>query len=284
MLCPLLHLLAAVGGPLLPNLALGVTANSVMWHHHFNESRIFRFSAGTGLEKHNAAATAKAADSSNCTGSSAALPPAECAAFHHLFDATGGPKWSPNCGTATTRSDPCSCVRVRCDRIAGHLHITQLRLDANGLVGSIPQEIGNFAQLTELYFFFNRLRGPLPAQIGNLGRLTELLGCCNEIDGTIPGTISKLNKLKQLDLSCNNMSGIIPKLRWQLYSSGCFLGGPQLANCPPRWNASRNWFACPLPADIPASCQASCKTDDAYHLNRSYLSTRPTMTAGLTAL
>ena len=170
-----------------------------------------------------------------CTGSSAGLPPTECAAWAEFFVATGGPGWQPN---TATRSDPCACVRVRCDRVAvggggSQLHITQLRLDVNNLRGTIPASIRSFTQLTEFYFFFNHLHGPLPPQIGELSRLTELLGCCNLLNGSVPSSIRALTALRQIDLSCNSFSGQLPRLPWDRYSSGCFVGGPQLANCPP---------------------------------------------------
>ena len=197
-------------------------------------------------------------------GCHCARPAAECAAWGDFYVATGGPRWQPN---AATRTDPCACVRVRCDRLPvggrqSQLHITQLRLDVNNLRGTIPPSIGSFTQLTELYFFFNYLHGPLPPQIGRLSQLTELLGCCNQLNGTVPSSMYTLAALKQIDLSCNSFSGQLPRLPWDQYSSGCFIGGPQLANCPPDWNTSRNEFTCPLPAGIPAGCQASCKTDD----------------------
>ena len=170
-----------------------------------------------------------------CTGSSAGLPATECAAWADFFVATGGPGWQPN---TATRSDPCACVRVRCDRVSvaggqSRLHITQLRLDVNNLRGTIPPSIGSFTQLTEFYFFFNHLHGPLPPQIGELSRLTALLGCCNLLNGTVPSSIRALTTLKQIDLSCNSFSGQLPRLLWDRYSSGCFIGGPKLANCPP---------------------------------------------------
>ena len=71
-----------------------------------------------------------------------------------------------------------------------------------------------------------------------------------------------LAALRQLDLSCNRLSGLLPKLPFEQYSDGCFLGGPELEQCPDgsdRGPTSRNQFACPLPPGADAAgCQASC--------------------------
>jgi hypothetical protein len=42
-----------------------------------------------------------------CTGTSAALPVSQCNAWIAMYDATGGPSWSPYC--ATNRLTPCDC-------------------------------------------------------------------------------------------------------------------------------------------------------------------------------
>ena len=195
-----------------------------------------------------------------CTGSSAALPEAECAAWQRVFDAAGGPGWD-NC--ASDRDDPCSCVRVRCDRLGSALRITQLRLDINSLSGTIAPEIGEFKQLTELYGYFNKqLSGTLPSTLSKLGSLKQLLLCGGQLSGTVPSAMYSLAALRQLDLSCNRLSGPLPRLPFEQYSDGCFLGGPELEQCPDgsdRGPTSRNQFACPLPPGADAAgCQASC--------------------------
>lgn len=108
-----------------------------------------------------------------------------------------------------------------------------------GLVGNIPDEIGNLVNLVELQLFGNKMKGQIPSSIGNLTKLTLLsigeytggnefsdgyipisfanlinlkslfLANCNLI-GEIPSWICSLVNLKQLDLQCNKLVGCVP--------------------------------------------------------------------------
>jgi hypothetical protein len=61
--------------------------------------------------------------------------------------------------------------------------VTEIDWKNEGLVGSIPREIGNLKSLTKLYLFDkvklsdlrdNQLSGPIPREIGSLTKLQEL--------------------------------------------------------------------------------------------------------------
>ena len=80
-----------------------------------------------------------------------------------------------------------------------------------GLMGDIPDEIGELGKLEKLYLEENSgLTGSIPASIGNLKELQVLdVGCC-QLSGPIPREIGQLQNLKTLNLSINNLSGSLP--------------------------------------------------------------------------
>ena len=99
--------------------------------------------------------------------------------------------------------------------------------------------------------------------MGRLQQLRELLLGMGLLSGTIPAALSGLKQLAELDVSCNNFSGHIPALPFTQYihhnNGSCFIGGPgdgAAGACPTGFKP--NHFGCPLPAGIPAECQASC--------------------------
>ncbi|KAH7520882.1 hypothetical protein FEM48_Zijuj08G0192800 [Ziziphus jujuba var. spinosa] len=116
-------------------------------------------------------------------------------------------------------SDPCSdwegieCTGSR---------VTSIKLSSMGLEGTLSEEIQNLSELQTLDLSYNKgLIGKLPQSIGNLKKLTNLIlvGC--SFSGPIPDTIGSLEQLVFLSLNSNKFSGGIPpsignlpKLNW----------------------------------------------------------------------
>ena len=53
--------------------------------------------------------------------------------------------------------------------------VTALRLDANGLNGTLPAELGDLSELEQLDLQNNALSGALPSELANLANLTSLV-------------------------------------------------------------------------------------------------------------
>ena len=142
----------------------------------------------TGAAATNAtqpAATAAAV----CTGSSAGLSSAQCAAWQAIYDGTGGAGWNRSCNTPGNRTDPCSCGGVwgvSCTVQCVGSDITLIDLGMNNLVGTIPAAIGALTALTGLSMPRNHLHGPIPAALGALKRLRGLGLIDNKLDGRVP--------------------------------------------------------------------------------------------------
>ena len=148
------------------------------------------------------------------------IPNAECDALEALYDSTSGIGWKDHTGWLQTNT-PCSWFGVTCE----HGNVTYLRLENNGLNGSIPDEIGNLTNLKLLRLIENQLQGAIPETLGNLvnlihldmrsnqltslpvaiGNLTNLQGLSlhNNLLTSLPSQIGSLKKLQGIDLSWN---------------------------------------------------------------------------------
>merc|ERR1719273_2134562 len=127
-------------------------------------------------------------------------------------------------------------------------HVTSLKLEKNGLIGTLPASIGNLTQLTTFnvnggrpdgYWgcgnnsfknstipedFYNLraltsinmeytcISGPLSHSIGKLTNLEELSIHGNFLNSTIPNEINKLTKLKIFKLGRNPFVGGFPNM------------------------------------------------------------------------
>jgi hypothetical protein len=89
-------------------------------------------------------------------------------------------------------------------------NLTDLRLNANQLSGTIPSTLGNLTNLGNLRLDANQLSGTIPSSLGNLTNLGELYLGGNQLSGTIPSTFGNLAGLYYLDLAGNQFSGTIP--------------------------------------------------------------------------
>ncbi|RVX23333.1 putative LRR receptor-like serine/threonine-protein kinase [Vitis vinifera] len=65
-------------------------------------------------------------------------------------------------------------------------------LEGNGIIGEIPEELGNLSNLTNLNLGNNRLTGEIPSSLGNLKKLRFLILNQNNLTGTIPESLSSL--------------------------------------------------------------------------------------------
>jgi len=137
------------------------------------------------------------------------IPETECEALVALYNSTNGAIWIDNTDWLQTDT-PCSWFGVTCD--AGHVTVLALggRPSGNGLIGTVPPELGNLINLTELNLNDNQLTGSIPPELGNLKNLTLLNLHENQLSGSIPPELSNLTNLTQLNLYSNLLSGNIP--------------------------------------------------------------------------
>ena len=134
-----------------------------------------------------------------------------------LYEATDGPNWvnSENWLTDEPLGD---WYGVRTDAsgrvvgldLSGRWDSDEERLVRQGLVGSIPPELGSLANLTALWLSNNNLAGPIPPELGNLTQLKSLALDGNDFSGPVPPELGRLANLESLVLELNNLTGPIP--------------------------------------------------------------------------
>ena len=138
----------------------------------------------------------------------AAIPTIEREALMALYSETDGVGWSVNDNWTGPPGSECSWFGVICNEDQTTVEI--LDLTFNGLVGPIPQELGDLHSLTTLDLGRNGLTGSIPSELGGLTHLIVLDLSNNELDGPIPQELDGLQRLTDLSLETNFLTGSIP--------------------------------------------------------------------------
>ncbi|GJZ26680.1 kinase-like domain-containing protein [Tanacetum coccineum] len=92
-----------------------------------------------------------------------------------------------------------------------HKRATALRLDSQGLEGSLSPHVGNLSFLRELYLSNNSFQATIPHELGRLSGLRSLYLDENNFTGFIPANLSHCSNLEELWLGQNKLAGSIPK-------------------------------------------------------------------------
>jgi hypothetical protein len=126
-----------------------------------------------------------------------------------LYTSTDGDYWLDNTGWGI--GEPCdgdssSWYGITCQ----DSKITNIDLEENNLVGTIPPEIGCMSDLLDLILHRNGLTGSIPGTIENLTNLEYLNLSNNQLEGSIPAEIGSLDNLRHLYLYQNGFTGSIP--------------------------------------------------------------------------
>ncbi len=132
----------------------------------------------------------------------------ECLALDTLSANTNVAGWDDTSGGWNDAGDTTVCDAYGVTCLAGGIH--KLKLQENGLVGTLPPELGNLENLHELQINRNQLSGGIPPELGKLTDLERLVLSSNGLTGPIPSELSSLHNLWQLFLIFNQLSGEIP--------------------------------------------------------------------------
>ncbi|WP_064967128.1 leucine-rich repeat domain-containing protein [Tenacibaculum ovolyticum] len=112
--------------------------------------------------------------------------------------------------------------------------VTNLALNSNNLVGSIPSSIGNLSNLLIISLYKNQITGTIPSSLEKLLNLTTLSLYSNKLSGTIPPELGNLPLLRQILLSNNSLTGEIPSSLGNLLNlKGLWLQGNKLSGMIP---------------------------------------------------
>ncbi|MFT4926161.1 MAG: YD repeat-containing protein, partial [Phenylobacterium sp.] len=144
------------------------------------------------------------------------LPPSQVSALEEIYIATEGANWHSNANWSS--KDPCRWYGVHClqKKVPGasdttyQLHVSQLNLSSNNLIGTIPVSINALEELTKIDLSHNQLNGSIPATLSLLDKLASIDLAANALSGSIPTSLGFLAELTTLSLHNNQLSGEIP--------------------------------------------------------------------------
>ncbi|CAB9509896.1 LRR receptor-like serine threonine-protein kinase [Seminavis robusta] len=97
-------------------------------------------------------------------------------------------------------------------------------MSQNLLTGSIPTELGRFAEGVRLDLTHNSLTGAIPSELGLLSNLLWLGLSENQLQGQIPSELGLLSNTKYLLLHQNDLTGSLPHELGSLVSHGSLTG------------------------------------------------------------
>ena len=157
-------------------------------------------------------------------------------ALEAIYRATGGDDWTDNTNWLSNAPlEDWYGVEVADGRVTG-LRLggwdeTAREYVGNGLVGSLPPELGALSHLLWLEVGGNSgLTGPIPVELGNLGNLKSLFLQENWLTDSIPAALGQLENLEWLALDRNALTGSIPADLGNLqYLRGLTFGGNTLS-------------------------------------------------------
>jgi len=89
-------------------------------------------------------------------------------------------------------------------------YLTDIDLDDNNLVGSLPEELFELGSIQTLIMDSNKLFGNIPSEISLMTNLNTIDLDDNALDGTLPTELFNLTKLEIIDLNSNKFIGTLP--------------------------------------------------------------------------
>ncbi|KAL5977032.1 hypothetical protein ACLOJK_021370 [Asimina triloba] len=109
-------------------------------------------------------------------------------------------------------SDMNPAIKCQCTTSNGATtcRITELRVYALNVVGTIPDALANLTRLTNLNLGQNYLTGPLPSVIGDMTNMQYLSLGINALSGSIPKELGQLQNIISLSFSSNQFNGSLP--------------------------------------------------------------------------
>lgn len=143
------------------------------------------------------------------------MPASEYQALKDLYHSTGGDEWSWKdydgaiAWNFTGGADPCGDNWQGIDCDDDKKHVTRLVLTGMGLVGRLPDSIGDLPWLVHLILNCNILTGRVPDTMMDLTSLEILNMNQNMLEGELPD-FSNLTELLMFDFGVNQLSGRRP--------------------------------------------------------------------------
>ena len=123
-----------------------------------------------------------------------------------FYEATGGEDWDDDTNWLSDEDlDEWYGVRADGDEVSN------LSLDDNNLVGTLPPELGGLDELFGIVLRYNELSGPVPPELSKFSRLRDLfLGGNAGIGGRLPPELGYTGGLEYVAVDGTGLSGPVP--------------------------------------------------------------------------
>ncbi len=136
------------------------------------------------------------------------IPDEEYQALVDFYNATNGDNWVNKWPVETNNLNEGPWYGV----VLENGHVTEINLDRNRLVGTIPASFSDLKFLKRLYLYGHRSHNLTDTDLNHLSGLESLeylnLNSC-QIKDTIPASFAQLTKLKVMDMGINNLEGAL---------------------------------------------------------------------------
>ena len=127
------------------------------------------------------------------------------------MDLTGGvPSWLNSMSSLESVSLWGNSLGGQIPVLTGMTSVNLLKLQSNGLTGSVPAWFADMSSLRILYLHDNNLTGTIPAAFGLHTGLIRFWLDRNNLTGSIPAALGNMTNLRTLNLRDNQLSGSIP--------------------------------------------------------------------------
>jgi hypothetical protein len=93
--------------------------------------------------------------------------------------------------------------------------VTAIELNSLGIVGSLPDSIGNLTHMKLLSLQYNSLAGSIPTALGSLTKMVYLDLSNNKLEAELPQELCPLASVATVDVSSNPLMTCYESLCWQ---------------------------------------------------------------------
>jgi len=119
-----------------------------------------------------------------------------------IYASLGGSQWN-NSTNWLANEDVCTWYGVSCTQE----YVTELVLDGNNLLGTLPSELSLLERLQFLMVARNKISGPMPVSLFSIQALGTVDVGFNSVTGVIPPSVGNAVSLNSLNVEFNAMSG-----------------------------------------------------------------------------
>ncbi|CUG85516.1 GP46-like surface antigen, putative [Bodo saltans] len=131
------------------------------------------------------------------------------AVLQDFYTATMGENWLlPASKRWNFAASVCSFTGVQCSNATGD--ITAIELAASGLSGSLPDSLGQLANMVLVNLTSNAISNSIPATLSNWTSISRFVVSNNKLSGSLPSSLKTWHSISRFSVASNQLSGTLP--------------------------------------------------------------------------